>query len=144
NAYDRSERMATRRRFFVRTAAVLIVVSFVSICGFSECNSSFHSVYGRSEIKQVIRTAHTSEQLEAVANYYGAKECEFQQKATEQQVELDRRIAMPYSSPKYPTPSDSARALLQYYHVKANEYGRRADAYRIRASEAASISSLGK
>jgi hypothetical protein len=43
---------------------------------------------------------------------------------------------MPYASSKYPTAADSARGLLQYYQVKADEFAQRAKTYRLLATKA--------
>jgi hypothetical protein len=89
----------------------------------------------RSELKRLIRTAHRPEEFNALADYFDGEREQYVQKARDEQIELDRRLAAPYVSPKYPTPVDSARALLQYYEAEAEEYGRRADGYRLRATE---------
>jgi hypothetical protein len=60
----------------------------------------------------MIRTAHTSEEFENLSTYFEAKEQEFCKKAEDEKKELDRRLAMPYASSKYPTAADSAREPL--------------------------------
>jgi len=118
----------------VKAIAVMIIVSSISVFGLCQNVPASHQKYHRSELKQMARTAHTSEDLERLATYFEDKEQEFRKKAEDEKRELDRRLAMPYASPKYPTPADSARGLLQYYQLKADEFGQRATNYHLRAT----------
>ena len=118
----------------MKAIAVMIIVSSISVFGLCQNVPASHQKYHRSELKQMARTAHTSEDLERLATYFEDKEQEFRKKAEDEKRELDRRLAMPYASPKYPTPADSARGLLQYYQLKADEFGQRATNYHLRAT----------
>src|ERR1700733_1668847 len=120
--------------FLVKAIAVMIIVSSISVFGLCQNVPASHQKYHRSELKQMARTAHTSEDLERLATYFEDKEQEFRKKAEDEKRELDRRLAMPYASPKYPTPADSARGWLQYYLLKADEFGQRATNYNLRAT----------
>ena len=104
---------------------------------------TIHTVYPRyssSELKHMICCARTPDEFNTLASYFEGKEQEYHQKAQIEQVELDRRLAMPYVSPKYPTPIDSARNLYRYYCVMAEDFSRRANAYRLRAQNANAVS----
>lgn len=59
---------------------------------------------------------------------------EFRKKAEDEKKELDRRLAMPWASSKYPTAADSARGLLQYYQMKEAEFAQRSKSYHSRAT----------
>jgi hypothetical protein len=131
-----SRRMVLQEDFLVKAIAVMIIVSSISVFGLCQNVPASHPKHNRSELKQMIRTAHTSEDFERLATYFGDKEQEFRKKAQDEKRELDRRLAMPYASPKYPTPADSARGLLQYYELKADECGQRATNYHLRAASA--------
>jgi hypothetical protein len=126
--------MVIQEGFLVKAIAVTIIVSSVSVSGLCQNIPASHPKYHRSELKQMARTARTSEDLERLATYFEDKEQEFRKKAEDEKRELDRRLAMPYASPKYPTPADSARGLLQYYQLKADEFEQRATTYHLRAT----------
>jgi hypothetical protein len=64
--------------------------------------------------------------------YFEGKELEFRKKAEVEKRELDRCVAMPDASAKYPTLADSARGLLQYYQLNADEFEQRATAHYLR------------
>lgn len=87
-------------------------------------------------LKHLIHSAHSPEQFNALADYFDQKQNEYLQKSADEEVELNRRLAAPHLSPKYPTPADSARRLLGYYEAEAEEYGQRAEAYRLEAKRA--------
>jgi hypothetical protein len=126
--------MVMQEGFLVKTIALMIIVSSISVFGLCQNLPTSHPKYHRSELKQMVRTAHTSEEFERLATYFEDKEQEFRKKAEDEKQELDRRLAMPYASPKYPNPADSARGLLQYYQLKADEFDQRATTYHLRAT----------
>lgn len=81
-------------------------------------------------IEKMIRTTHTLEEFDELSMYFQAKEEEFRKKAEDQKEVLNRRLAIPWGSSKYPTAADSrARGLLQYYQGKADEFAQRAKTY---------------
>ena len=100
---------------------VMIIVSSISVSELCQNVPAFHLKYHRSELKQLARTANTLEDLERLATHFEDNEQEFRKKAENAKRELDRRMAMPYASLTYPTSADSARDLLQYYQLKADE-----------------------
>jgi hypothetical protein len=126
----------------VKAIARMIIVSSISVSGLCQNVPASHPTYDRSELKQMVRTAHTSEDFERLATYFEDKEQEFRKKAEDEKRELDRRLAMPYASPKYPTPADNARGLLQYYQLKADEFEQRARAYHLRATKVSANATL--
>ena len=69
-------------------------------------------VYSRSELRRLIRTAHTPAASNSLADYFDAKRQQFAGKALEEKAELDRLLARPYILSKYPSPVDTARGLL--------------------------------
>jgi hypothetical protein len=118
------------KEIFVKIGAIVIIASLLPFSAPCQSVSSSHANYRRSEVKQMIRTAHTSEEFDKLASFFEGKEKEFRGKAEEEKKELDRRLEVSYAGSKYPTPVDSARELLQYYKIKANEFGLRANSYR--------------
>ena len=128
--------MVIQGGFLVKAIVVVIITSAISVSGLCQSAPPAYPKYHRSELKQMIRTAHTSEEFEKLSTYFEAKEQEFCKKAEDEKKELDRRLAMPYASSKYPTAADSARGLLQYYQVKTGEFAQRAKTYHLLATKA--------
>jgi hypothetical protein len=120
---------------------VLITASLASAVARAQSSLPDKPTYSDSGLRHMIHTAHSPEQFNALADYFGRKQKEYLQKSAAEQIELNRRIAARYVSPKYPTPVDSARALLGYYEAQAEEYGSRADAYRLEAKRACGATS---
>jgi len=126
--------MVIQGGFLVKAIVVVIIASSISVSGLCQNAPPAHPKYHRSELKRMVGTAHTSEEFERLATYFEDKEREFRKEAEDEKRELDRRLAMPYASSKYPTPADSARGMLQYYQLKANEFEQRAKTYHLRAT----------
>ena len=120
---------------------VLITASFASTIARAQSSLPDEPAYSHSELKRLIHTAHSPEQFNALADYFGRKQQEYVRKSAAEKIELNRRLAAPYLSPKYPTPVDTARRLLGYYEAKAEEYGHQADAYRLEAKRASGTTS---
>lgn len=120
---------------------VLITGSLASTVAGAQSSLADKPTYSHSELKHLIHTAHSPEQFNALADYFSRKQAEYLQKSADEKVELDRRLAAPNLSPKYPTPVDTARRLLGYYEAKAEEYGHQADAYRLEANRASGTTS---
>jgi len=126
--------MVIQGGFLVKAIVVVIITSAISVSGLCQSAPPAYPKY-HPELKQMIRTAHTSEEFENLSTYFEAKEQEFCKKAEDEKKELDRRLATPYASSKYPTAADSARGLLQYYQVKADEFAQRAKTYHLLATK---------
>ena len=86
--------------------------------------------YSRSEIKEMIRNANTSEDFERLADYYDYQSLEFRQKADDQVKELERLLALPFHARSYPTQVEYTRELIKKYRTKADECTTQADAKR--------------
>lgn len=80
--------------------------------------------YTQSQVKKMAQEAHTPEQYKALASYYGNQQQAYHQQAKEEHSEWVRRNEITTSLyAKYPSPSDSARNLYQYYAWKASKAG---------------------
>ena len=80
--------------------------------------------YTNSQLKQMMREAHTPEQYSALVAYYSSRRQEFLQKSAEEKLEWERRSQNIMSiAAKYPRPVDSARYLYEYYMQEAAEAG---------------------
>ena len=92
--------------------------------------SSADPQYSKSEVIGMMRTAHTPDQYRALAGYFRAQEQQFEQKASSEKQELDRRSTNVTSiSAKYPRPVDSSRNRYEYFTYKAQEMGQKAAHY---------------
>jgi hypothetical protein len=87
--------------------------------------------YNRSELRQLVREAHTPAQYHALADYYAHQDASYQQKAAEEKQEWERR-SMNVSGPaaKPPRPADSAKNLYEYYVWEADHASSLASQYR--------------
>ena len=76
----------------------------------------------KSQLKQMLRDAHTPEQYSTLASYYDAQEKSYLQQAADEKKEWERRSQNVQGVlAKYPRPVDSARNLYEYYMYKASE-----------------------
>lgn len=86
--------------------------------------------YSRSEIKQMIHDATTSEDFERLADHFDYQSLELKQKANQEVKELERLLALPFHSRTYGTQVQYTRELIKKYRAKADECSTRASAYR--------------
>jgi hypothetical protein len=92
--------------------------------------SSADPQYNKSEMIGMMRTAHTADQYRTLAGYFRAQEQQFEQKASSEKQELDRRSANVTSiSAKYPRPVDSSKNRYEYFTYKAHEMEQKAAHY---------------
>lgn len=78
--------------------------------------------YSSSQLKTMIREAHTQQQYQALADYFHARQQQFEQQAAAEKVVLDslsQNIGGPAA--KYPRPVDSSRNRYEYLMEKANQ-----------------------
>jgi hypothetical protein len=88
----------------------------------------------RSDIKKLSRTAHTPEQYGVLAIYFRQQETQYRTKASDEKAEWERRKQITGGVwSKYPTPSDSARNLYDYYVYQANDMSAKAGDYERRS-----------
>jgi hypothetical protein len=87
--------------------------------------------YTKSQLKQLVREAHTPEQYAALATYYETRQGSYVKQAAEEKREWVRRGQNVVSiAAKYPRPVDSAQYLYEYYDQMATESGQMAERYR--------------
>src|SRR5215475_9083491 len=93
--------------------------------------STDNNDYSRSEIRQLVREAHTPAQYHVLADYYAHQHASYQQQAAEEKQEWERR-SMNVSGPaaKPPRPVDSAKNLYEYYVWEADRASSFASHYR--------------
>ena len=100
--------------------------------------------YTASQAKKLAQEAHTPEQYKVLASYYGNQQQDYRQQAAAEMHEWVRRMQITVSLyAKYPSPSDSARNLYQYYVVKESEAAALAAKYSQLANSVGSATQQG-
>jgi hypothetical protein len=85
---------------------------------------------GKSELRRMMRDAHSSAQYRVLAGYFRAQQRRFEQQAEVEREEWIRRSAN-VSGPaaKYPRPVDSSKNRYEYFTTEAQEMNRQAAHY---------------
>jgi hypothetical protein len=94
--------------------------------------------YTRSQIKKMMRDAHTPDQYKALENYYGEQQRNYLSQAADERREWIGRQSTSAAVAKYPRPEDSARNLYEYLMYKASEAGTLSEKYGQMAIDAES------
>ena len=83
--------------------------------------------YNKSEVRRLMREAHTPEQYRELASYFRGQQQHFEEQARSEKIEWERRAAN-VSGPaaKYPRPVDSSRNRYEYFTAEAQEMDRQA------------------
>lgn len=107
--------------------AVTMTLAISSIGGTHAQSSESHN-YSKSQIKQMIREAHTTQQYEQLASYFRSRQQDFEQQAQSEKVEWERR-AQNVTGPaaKYPRPVDSSRNRYEYFTYEAGQMALQAE-----------------
>ena len=99
----------------------------------AQSNSENQPRYSHSELKQLIRDAHTREQYQTLAAYFRSQEKIFNDKAVIEKAEWDRR-KVTVTGPEIKSGSvKSARNLYQYYAYEAGAMATHASDYEQRS-----------
>ena len=102
-------------------ATLSFAFPFVAIAQSTEQTASGTAPTSHHEVRELIKTAHTSAQYKDLASYYYQQEVNYRAKATAERIELDRRAQVAgrlYQ--RYPRPVDSALYLYDSYVSSAN------------------------
>jgi hypothetical protein len=84
----------------------------------------------RDDLKQMMRSAHTSEDYLTLASYFRFRQQQFEQQAQSEKIELDRRAANSYlAAAKYPNPVVSSRNRYEYFTYEAQKMSAQAARY---------------
>jgi opacity protein-like surface antigen len=84
--------------------------------------SGSHSSYTHSQLKQMIREAHTREQYSALADYYTGLQRDYLRKAEEDRQEwVERSKGVTWTGAKTPRPMDFSRDAYQFDMSKATK-----------------------
>jgi hypothetical protein len=107
-------------------AAFILSFALVGIGSAQEAATSSETCvhYTKTQVKQLVRDAHSPDQYRALASYYGQQQTSYMKQAAEEKQEWVRRSQNIVGvAAKYPRPVDSARNLYEYYMYKASEMG---------------------
>jgi len=78
--------------------------------------------YTKAQLKELAHQARTPEQYKALAHYYGERQKNYLQLATQAKAEWEQRSRnAPHTFGKYPRPVDWARDLYENYMEKASK-----------------------
>jgi hypothetical protein len=103
-------------------SAVLTIAVFTPFVASAQPVSQEQPHYSHSELKQMIRDAHTPQQYQALALYFRSQQQVYNSKADAAKAEWDRRKAATASPAlKNPGNAESAHNLYDYYVAKAND-----------------------
>jgi hypothetical protein len=83
--------------------------------------------YSQTEVRQMIRDAHSVEQYKTLASFFRARQQAFEQQAQSEKAEWDRRSQIAAASyEKYPRPADSSRNRYEYFTYEASQMSQQA------------------
>jgi hypothetical protein len=117
----------------VQIAAALAAFALAAGCAFAESSPNL----SRGELKNMMRTAHTADQYASLASYFKWREEEYQQRASGELVEWDRRSQFVGGiEEKFPRPVDSSRNRYEYFTFEAGQMSRKAAFYENLAEKA--------
>jgi hypothetical protein len=109
--------------------AVTVALAFATI-EVVQAKAADASHLNQTEVKQMIREAHSVAQYQTLASYFRARQQAFQQQAQSEKEEMDRRSQYTTGiSQKYPRPVDSSRNRYQYFAYEADQMGQQAAHY---------------
>jgi hypothetical protein len=83
--------------------------------------------YSTSEVKKMIHEAHTPQQYQTLAQYFKAREQNYDEQAASEKAEWQRR-SQNVSGPaaKYPRPVDSSKNRYEYFEYEAQQMSNQA------------------
>jgi len=125
----------------LRIFTAVSIISFALMSGASAQEAAASKQNGErytaAQLKQLVHSAHTSEQYQVLANYYAERERNFLQQAAQEKIEWQRRSQnLTGILAKYPRPADSAKYMYESYVYRASEAGSLSAKYRQDAEEA--------
>ena len=78
--------------------------------------------YTSSDIKQMMRDAHTPDQYREISTYFKERQQHFEQQAQSEKLEWERRSQnVTGPAAKYPRPVDSSRNRYEYFSYMAQQ-----------------------
>jgi hypothetical protein len=122
-----------KKEVYMRTNIQLAcaLLACVLTSGVARAESPAPANYSRSEVKSMIRDAHTTEQYMTLASYFRWRQQQFEQQAHEQitwWAQRSMNVSLPEAA-KYPSPADSSRYRYEYFNYEAQQMSRQAAHY---------------
>ncbi len=110
---------------------IKIVTSLIVLAaGMAYAESQTDADYSRAELQSMIRSAHSTQQYQALATYFRSRQEALEKQAMAEKAELDRRSQITAAAyQKYPRPVDSSRNRYEYFTYEANQMGQQAAHY---------------
>jgi hypothetical protein len=109
--------------------AVTVALAFATI-EVVQAKAADVSHLSQTEVKEMVRNAHSVEQYKTLAGYFRARQQAFEQQAQSEKAEMDRRSQNTTGiSQKYPRPVDSSRNRYQYFTYEADQMSQQAAHY---------------
>jgi len=108
-------------------AVMTLSIASATICGAqtSAASAPQATTITQSQIKQMVKDAHTPAEYKILAGYYQTQQESYLREAAEEKKEWARRSQyVVLSAAKYPRPVDEAKYLYEYYSAKADESGK--------------------
>jgi hypothetical protein len=119
--------MNTRIRIAYSLLAFAVAVGVASA---ESAGSAVSTNYSGSELKSMMRNAHTQQDYQALATYFRGRQQTFEQKAQSEKIEWDRRSQnVTGPAAKYPRPVDSSKNRYEYFTYEAQQMGQQATHY---------------
>lgn len=117
----------------ILSAAVVILAGAMPCAVHAAASPS--ATYSHTELKAMIRSAHTQQQYQDLASYFRTRQQYFLQQAAAEKVEWERRSQNIVGiEAKYPRPVDSSRNRYEYFSYEADQMRIQADHFQSLAS----------
>jgi hypothetical protein len=103
------------------------LLAFALTSGIASAAAANGADYSRSELKNMVRNAHTPEEYRVLASYYRMRQQQFTDQAHDEIVWFARRsmnVSLPAS--KYPAPLDSSKNRYEYFDYEAQKMSQQA------------------
>lgn len=122
----------------IKITVVAVLAAGLLAAGSVQAQTVEAGNYSRSELKKMVRDAHTEDQYATLASYYRYRQQVFEQQAHAELTEWARRSQVVVGpANKYPRPVDSSRNRYEYFSYEAQQMSRSAERFQRLAASAA-------
>lgn len=120
----------------VISKTALLVAVLASTISLARSEPDLTANLSKTEVKQMVRGAHTAQQYRALAGYFSARQKKFEEQASSEKQEWERRSQnVTGPAAKYPRPVDSSKNRYDYFSYEANQMGEQAAKYENLAAQ---------
>lgn len=119
----------------IRMQIAVVMAAFTLTSGMAYAKSS--PILSRTELKKLIRSAHSAEDYASLASYFEWRQQAFLQQARAELAQWDNRdlFASGFAA-KYPRPIDASRNRYEYFRIQARQMSQKAAYYESLSEEA--------